>query len=87
MKRGWCGLHRSAAPGAEGRIEKDGEWSWGQAEAAWKGTKDLLVSSGVQALPWGLLAAFLPLDVDGLALKFKAIWQVPEMILAIDLMG
>lgn len=42
MKLGWCGLHRSAAPGTEGRIEKDGEWSWGQAEAAWKGTKDLL---------------------------------------------
>lgn len=52
-----------------------------------KGLRISLVSSGVQALPWGLLTAFLPLDVDGLALKFKAIWQVPEMILAIDLLG
>lgn len=49
--------------------------------------KGLRISSGVQALPWGLLAAFLPPDVDGLALKFKAMWGVPERILAIDLLG
>lgn len=38
-------------PGAEGGVEKGGEWNWGQAEAARKGTKVPLPLE-CWALPW-----------------------------------